>query len=249
MKNQLLKLNIFLLMCILITLSGCHHDYSSDNEDITSLSDKFWAHKVDDTLSAQIKQQKFKGLEVDLVYSEYQDKIFVGHEMWDTCRLLTFEMWMDALSNQKDTKFWLDMKNVNEANAERISDIILSVTEKYGITQNVLVENPDWEALKIVKKKGLPVLLWVDNLYWWSDKDTVKWRRITKRHIKELQPNGISCEYRMYPLLTKTFPEQNIHFWHTPGEATPENLSFDRHLAKEKSVKVILVDYDEPVTF
>lgn len=249
MKKQLLKLNILFLMCILIILSGCLHNKPSNDDSSVAYADKFWAHKADDTLSAQTKQKNFKGIEVDLVYSESQNEIFVGHELVDTTGSLTFEMWMAALSNPAKTKFWLDMKNVNETNAERISNIILAVTEKYGITRNVMVENMDWKALKIVKSKGLPVLLWVDNIYWWGEKDTLEWYRITKQHIEALQPMGISCEYRMYPLLTDSFPDQNIHFWHTPADATPENLAFDRHLAKENSVKVILVDYDKPVEF
>ena len=47
----------------------------------------------------------------------------------------------------------------------------------------------------------------------------------------------------MFPLLCDTFPEQNIHFWDTPKDYTPENVEFTKKLCENESVKVVLVDY------
>ena len=244
MKPHQLKNNgWFLLLGLLILLSGCHRMNDID------YAQKIWAHKANDTLTAQTKQKLFPGMELDLVYSAYQDELFVGHEFYDTLQKLTFKQWMRALADPGTTRFWLDVKNLDTTNAEQISNLILAVTNTYGITSNVLVENPSHEALKIVKQKGLPVLLWVDNLYWWDNKDTALWLKITQEHIDQLHPDGLSCEYVLHPLLTNSFPNENIHYWHTPCEKTPENVAYDKKLAKEKNVKVILVDYDEPIEF
>ncbi len=212
-------------------------------------SSKFWAHKANSIEVAQQRKQLFKGMELDLVYSSYQNELFVGHEFYDTLKGLTFSQWMAALDNPTTNHFWLDVKNLDTTNAEAISNLILNVTQPYHITDQVLVENPSHEALKTVKAKGLPVLLWVDNLYWWDNKDTAYWRQLTEQHIQELHPNGLSCEYVLHPLLTESFPDENIYYWHTPCDKTPENVAFDKKLAKEKNIKVILVDYDEPVEF
>ena len=64
-----------------------------------------------------------------------------------------------------------------------------------------------------------------------------------RSQIEELQPDAISCEYSMYPFLCDSFPEQNIHFWDTPKEFTPENVKFTKELCGNRSVKVVLVDY------
>lgn len=237
-----LKNNGLIILGILMLLSGCHRSHPE-------YADKIWAHKVNDTLVAQQKQHLFKGMELDLVYSSYQNELFVGHEFYDTLKGLTFSQWMAALDDPATSRFWLDVKNLDTTNAEPISNLILNVTQHYHITSQVLVENPSHEALKIVKAKGLPVLLWVDNLYWWDNKDTAYWRQLTEQHIQELHPNGLSCEYVLHPLLTESFPNENIYYWHTPCDKTPENVAFDKKLAKEKNIKVILVDYDEPVEF
>ncbi len=239
---HLQKTDWLTLIGILMLIAGSHwyNQYYSS---------KFWAHKANSIEVAQQRKQLFKGMELDLVYSSYQNELFVGHEFYDTLKGLTFSQWMAALDNPASNHFWLDVKNLDTTNAEAISNLILNVTQPYHITDQVLVENPSHEALKTVKAKGLPVLLWVDNLYWWDNKDTAYWRQLTEQHIQELHPNGLSCEYVLHPLLTESFPNENIYYWHTPCDKTPENMAFDKKLAKEKNIKVILVDYDEPVEF
>jgi len=246
-KKLLQKHNIWAILCILIILSGCRHAPVSD--ELVDYSDKFWAHQANDTSVAQDKASRFKGLEVDMNYSAYQNQLFIGHNLRDTINHVSFAQWLKAIANCNRLHFWFDIKNLSEENARQICDIILNETEKYGITQQILVENSNYKALKIVKKYHIPVLLWVDNIFWWDNKDTASWYQTTQQHISALKPAGISGEYTLHPLLTESFPKEKIYYWHTPCEATPENLAFDRHLAQIKSVKVILVDYNEPVAF
>ena len=80
-------------------------------------------------------------------------------------------------------------------------------------------------------------------------RDTLFVMNKIRKQIEELHPDAISCEYTMFPLLCDTFPEQNIHFWHTPKEYTPENVEFTKKLCENPSVKVILVDYPTPKIF
>lgn len=74
-------------------------------------------------------------------------------------------------------------------------------------------------------------------------KDTIFVMNKIRSQIEELHPDAISCEYTMFPLLCDTFPEQNIHFWDTPKDYTPENVEFTKKLCENESVKVVLVDY------
>ena len=63
---------------------------------------------------------------------------------------------------------------------------------------------------------------------------------------KELKPNAISGMYNMSPLLCDSYPEYNIHLWHTPKEYVPENVEYTREMCNRENVKIVLVDY--PVT-
>ena len=64
-------------------------------------------------------------------------------------------------------------------------------------------------TLQKVKELHLHTSLWVDNFYW-TDIDTVDWINKVNKQIEELQPDAISCEFRMFDALTTYFPEQNI---------------------------------------
>lgn len=222
---------------------------NNDNTEIYSEkfaypSSKIWAHKANDTADAQRKKELFAGLEVDLYYSEYQKTIFVGHDAWDTINGLSFETWLNALSSPEKTYYWLDIKNLTTHNANEIAKQLVTLAKKHAITSNLMVEHTDCDALQIVKNSGLAVILWVDNLYWWDKKDTMQWYKITKEKINALHPHAISCEYRMYPLLTKSFPAQNVHFWNTPIEDSLSNRALTHKMCLDTSVKVVLVDYE-----
>lgn len=234
----------YISVFLLFTIAACSlKDNEIRTENFDYPDSKVWAHQANDTADAKYKKELFAGLEVDLYYSEYQKIIYVGHEAWDTINELTFDTWLHVLPSPEKTYYWLDIKNLTINNAKEIAEQVVSLTEKYAITRNVMVEHTDWEALQIVKNKGLAVILWVDNLYWWDKKDTIRWYEMTKEKIKSLQPHAISCEYRMYPLLTQSFPSLNVHFWNTPIEDSISNRELTRKMCMDTSVKVVLVDY------
>ena len=208
---------------------------------------KIWAHRVNDTNVAMEKSKCFDGLEVDVYYSEYQNKIFVGHNIEDTANNLQLDKWFNAIGNPAEKYFWIDFKNLNSKNAENAADIICSIIEAKGMKDNLFVESGDRKALKIIKKHGLRVILWTENLQW-NNIDTNTWIADTKKMIKELSPDAISNEDTMYELLVEQFPEQNIHLWQkTPKTQKEENTQRTHELCKNKSVKAILVDYDKPL--
>ncbi|MDR2009181.1 MAG: hypothetical protein LBQ22_01705 [Bacteroidales bacterium] len=239
---------ISFLVIVLLLLSACNNKENT----ITSFKypkSKIWAHNANDTLVAQTKEDLFNGLEIDLVYSEYQDLLFVGHDLWDTIKDITFDKWLSSLKKTENKCYWLDVKNINIENAEKITTHILDATEKFKIKNKVIIESPDHNALQNVKNAGLAVLLWVDNFSSWENKDTVLWKKIVTDKINILKPDAISCFYHMYPLLSDSFPEMNVHYWNTPIYEINSNIELTKELCRVPNVKVVLVDYDEPIKY
>ncbi len=106
--------------------------------------------------------------------------------------------------------------------------------------------------MKIVKNFNYATILWVDNIFYWNNRtkaDSISVCKIIRNKINELHPDAISSEFTAYPMLCDSFPEQNIHFWDTPKELNEENAEHTRMLCRNKSVKVILVDYPEPIDY
>ncbi|MBR5983589.1 MAG: acyltransferase [Bacteroidales bacterium] len=238
------KRNIIPIICTIAFVSTSCNNHTPFNYP----ESKVWAHKVNDTTSALEKSKKFAGLELDAIYSDYQNKIFVGHDIEDTANNLQIEDWFNYVENPSQKGFWIDIKNLNRQNAEPISNKLLGIMDKHNMTDNLFVESPDVDALKAIKHYGLRVILWTENPVW-DDIDTATWIERTKERINDLSPDAISNNADMYELLTENFPEQNIHIWQTPAKLNDENIEITRKICRNKSVKVVLVDYDEPIDY
>lgn len=239
------------LLCILslLLLAACRHDpvnlLPDDASSFPYPSSKYWAHCVSSVELGREKAPLFDGLEVDINYSAWQDQIFMGHELRDTIKGLTFAQWLDSLPQPVTNCLWLDTKNLSTDNASRIAHLILSAARSHGIADRVMVENWDHYALLIVKDSGLPVILWVDNPYW-SGISEEDFRTRTQQQIDYLHPDALSGDYHNFPRLPAAFPNHNIHIWDTPRSFNDTNVAHSRMIASHPSVKVVLVDYPIP---
>lgn len=240
------RLSFHLCAICMLTLFSCNkHDFTSS---FVYPQSKIWFHGANDTALAQQKSLLFDGLELDVNFSEFQNELFIGHELYDTINRITLRQWFEALDSPQRNHYWVDLKNLTPASAPDIAIMIRSIADDFGITGQLMVEHTDENALNILKSNGLHVILWVENTYWTHTPDK-EWKRSTQRQIDLLHPDALSCEYRMYPLLNQSFPNQNIHFWDTPKQLTDENAAFTQTLCREPNVRVVLVDYPEPIEY
>jgi len=240
---------ICLFESILLSLCCCAQVLQNDNEEILRFpNNKVWAHRVNDTVTALDKEKWFDGMEIDIVYSAYQNKLFVCHDDGDTAHNLTLETWFSALKSPKQHYYWLDVKNLNDKTADSIACKIKNILNTYGIIHQAFIESPNEQGVRIVKNHHLHTSLWVEHIQW-SYNDTTRWYNKTSRQIDEIHPDCISSEYNMFDLLTEKYPEQNILLWHTPALFTSENAALTRKLCQHPSVKIVLVDYEKPVDY
>ena len=232
---------ILLALILLSTIIG-----SCTNSKFKYPESKVWAHRVNDIESAKIKSKNFDGIEVDAIYSKFQKKIFIGHELADTINNIMLDEWFNAIENPSKKCFWIDFKNLDTENATDIAYNICSTMARKGLHDNIFVESYNIQALKKLKKTGLRIILWTDDLSW-NKLDTATWCKQTKERIEDLKPDAISNRAEMAELMIRTFPEQNIHIWQTPAEYNEKNAERTRELCNNKSVYVVLVDYDKPI--
>lgn len=232
-----MKRTLFFIIAATMLITSCASDpYPTQ---------KMWAHRVNDTITLKQKELLFDGIETDIYYSCSSNEIFVCHNDEDTINGLTLNMWFDALKEPQKHYYWLDVKNLTYQNADIIAEHILQITHKHKIKNKIFVESYNSPALRKVKRNNIRTLLWVENLNW-KDIDTSAWYAITRKAIDSVQPNAISCEYGMFPLLCDTFPDIDVHFWHTPANESTENIAFTKEMCDKKNVKVVLVDYEKP---
>lgn len=241
-----------LALLVVALLFSCNNKVYDEVKPYNYPESKIWKHGVYSKYEAQELEGIFDGLEVDVIYSPEKDDIYVGRVVADTSKKLTLDEWFSMLKKPSETNYWIDFKNLSKKNAKQAMKILNDMNTKYGFKENTFVESTDLNALFIVKENGFRTLLWVDNIKYWGKKaheDSAYLAKKIREQIQKLQPDAISCEYSMYPFLCDSFPEQNIHFWDTPKDFTPENVEFTKKLCNEKSVKVVLVDYPTPEIF
>lgn len=241
---------ITILFFIAISLLSCQKEYkhiqTSCQKEYKYPESKLWKHGVYSKWEAKELEGVFDGLEVDVIYSPEKNNIYVGRVVADTIKNLPLDEWFSVLNEPSKTYYWIDFKNLSKENADSAFEVLNPLVKKYGIEEVTFVESQDLEALKIAKENDYRTILWVENLHYWKKrylKDTIFVMNKIRSQIEELHPDAISCEYTMFPLLCDTFPEQNIHFWDTPKDYTPENVEFTKKLCENESVKVVLVDY------
>lgn len=212
---------------------------------------KIWKHGVYSKYDAAKYEKLFDGMEVDIVYSTEKDDLFIGRVEDDANNGNSFDDWLAMLEQPQNVKLWIDFKNLSKDNCIKAIASLEKLVSKYDIKNNVLVENQDLDALSHAKQSGFHVILWVDNLHYWRSphtrNDSISICKTIRNKINKLHPDAISSEFTAYPMLCDSFPEQNIHFWDTPKDFTDENVRHTQELCRNKSVKVVLVDYPQPI--
>ena len=251
MKTNSNFLIINILIINILLLISCTN--KPDDGIFSYSKSKIWKHGVYSKFDAAKYEKVFDGLEVDIVYSTEKDDLFIGREEDDAKKNETFDNWLSMLEKPTKLKYWIDFKNLSADNSSKAIASLEKLALKYGIKNDIMVESQDVEALKYAKKSGFYVILWVDNLHYWkgphSHNDSVNICQTIRNKINKLHPDAISSEFTAYPMLCDSFPDQNIHFWDTPKDFTEENIQHTQMLCREKSVKVVLVDYPQPIDY
>ena len=98
------------------------------------------------------KEHRYPNVEVDLVFRE--DNTFdVTHDVG-----VSFGQQLDdyfAHMGETGGRMWLDIKNLNPGNAERMLDALDTLAESYGMEkERLIVESPDWESLGQFTREG-----------------------------------------------------------------------------------------------
>jgi hypothetical protein len=247
MRVYLFILSLFFL------LTGCNHtpvENSNIENNFSFSPHKIWAHRVNTIEEVEKKHQLFEGMEIDLIYSKSINNFYVAHNEKDTLRGILLEDWIAHITKPEKNWYWLDLKNLNKKNAEAIAALLVKTLNRYGIFDKTICESKDIKGLVTLKKNGLAVSYWID-----SDVSLRKitgntiWKKRIEKNIASLKPDALSSFDWMHPLLDVSFPNENILYWHFPENENAENIEFLKQLCRVPNVKVVLVDYDAPISY
>lgn len=238
------------LFFIAVSCTQISHDNSIIQNEFPFSPNKVWAHRVNTLEEVEKKHQLFDGMEIDLIYSRHLNNFYVTHNEIDTLNGVLLDEWIKYIPNFEKNWFWLDMKNLNKKNADEIAALLVEILNKYGVFHKTICESKNVKALATLQKNGLAICYWIN-----SDVSFRKitgdklWKKRIERKIKRLRPNALSSFSWMHPLLDSSFPNENILYWNISEKETPESIECTKELCRLPNVKVVLVDYDEPIVY
>ena len=235
---------------IIIALFSCVRN--GDNEGFQYPDSKVWKHRVNSIEELRDAAKVFDGVEIDIFYVLEKNNIFVGHSYADTVNNLLFSDLLSSLKKANKMCYWLDFKYLNANNAEQAIKALNIIADKYNIKERTFIESWSQKALSVAKNNGFHTMLWVTSLSYKkyeSYEDTMALLNNIRSNINSLNPDAISCVSAMFPILCDSFPEQNIHFWDTPKKYTPENVESTKRICRNENVRIVLVDYPNPIDY
>ncbi len=202
--------------------------------------DKIWAHRNNSIEKANITENYFKGLELDLVYHKNEDFLDVNHPPATSIHL-SFDNYVAAL--KKQPFLWLDIKNLKENNASLILNKLQQIIQKHKYPlSKILVETRYPNALVHFTKYGFKTSYYLPFLYK-LDSVNVKKELLNIQKTLDLQQNiGISFYYRDYELIRNLYPNKTKYTWITDG-VRQRNFKLAKKILNDTTVKVVLIRF------
>jgi hypothetical protein len=206
--------------------------------------DKVLAHRCNsvDRLNSALKY--YKGVELDLVYYEDTNTLDVNHPPSPSTGL-NFKTYINSIISDEPPYLWLDIKNLNPENAERIfASIKETLSKKRLDVGKVLIETRDPEALPIFTNAGFLTSYYLPKRL---DLETPENLEIAINNIKQVlkeQPEiGISTNFFDYDILHQYFPKKTKYIWVLVFPIN-KHIMVTKRILNDPTVEIVLTKYN-----
>lgn len=205
--------------------------------------DKIWAHRVNSIEKLESAIKYFEGVELDLVYNKDLNTFDVNHAPTKSIGL-NFDTYINSIDDKKPF-LWLDVKNLNEKNAQLILKRLLNIFGQLNYPlEKILIESRKPEKLEIFENQGFKTSYYLPyNLS--KLNDSLQRKHVTSiEKILEEQPNlAISTSFKDYDFIVKEFPKKKKYIW-----AIVKPIHFNhfkiRKILKDANVEILLLKYN-----
>ncbi|MEO6916006.1 MAG: hypothetical protein ABI151_10440 [Chitinophagaceae bacterium] len=201
---------------------------------------KVWAHRVDSYERFIFLSKSFSGFEVDLVYDEKRDFLDVGHPPVKSIGL-SFETFLrDAAGRNKF--FWLDLKNLDSANASAILKLLTRLDNLYSIRGRVIVESANISALARISDAGYFTSFYYDTQ---SYKDFLSQSPASTADSVFAKIDAVSQDVLAYDTLLQRFPAKPRLTWALSARYYLSDSMFS-NLDRDHQLLIYLVNIKSP---
>lgn len=207
----------------------------------TGFEEKIWVHRVNSTQRAGIMQNKYTGMEMDVIYDEENSRYYVSHDPVPEQYIQLDEI-LHTIQNPQNHLFWLDFKNLSENNCRDALNSLLELTQKYNLnTNNIIVESPNPYYLSDFTDSGFRTSYYIPRFNPYRSSQDFMLNKIQKIDsvLSISNVNYLSGEHNLYQFLKFYYPESKILLWYLPENILSPYVR--RKLNHDSTVDVILI--------
>ena len=201
-----------------------------------NLNDKLWAHRVLNLSEINKLSKQFPGFELDVFYNKKLNQFDVKHH-GNYSELSLDEYFSNC--QEFNLKYWIDFKNLNKNNVTDAVSLLDTLTSKYSIKADVIIESKKIELLSILKNHGFSISYWLPDFHVIKSIFQIK---NTVKNIEKFKPDAISMPHSSVSFYSNKIPNYPIHSW-TNDMISEEDKDKIKRLLKRENVKVVLTDF------
>ncbi len=214
------------------------------------VGDKVMAHRVNSLEKLTYTSMFYSGVELDLVYHAENQSFDINHPPAKSINL-NLDQYFAKIDN-KNLKIWLDLKNLNLANASLAANTLDKLVKKHGLNKSlILVESPEVELLPIFAALHFKTSFYLPHqLHAKSENSLNKTIDSIKILLAKHPTTGVSSDVKNYEILQKHLNKTPKYLWDLHSSLSKKHIQNHknfRRYAKDSSVKIILVKVDLPI--
>ncbi len=211
-------------------------------EEFPTFTSKIWVHRVNSIERLKEVQDKFKGIELDIVFEN--GEFDVRHPPATSIQL-SLDKYFSKVKNVQQHYFWLDLKNLNEQNLNKVINRLNKLTDKYGIKKNLIVESTAYQLLPKLNQNNFLTSYYLPN-YSALDETTLNSELILTNHnIGKYRQKALSQSIDNYVLMNENFEMFDKLIWalNLDWNDNETHQRIESLLKRDSTIKVCLVNY------
>jgi len=229
------KFSLFILVVLVYVIFILFPSNDLISNGFYESNDKLWAHRVNNLKDIKPLSKEFKGFELDVFYNKKLNQFNVKHH-GKYSELSLGEYF--SYSQDYLIKYWIDFKNLNENNVNKAILLMDSLSTKYSLKNDLIVESKNIELLSKFKQNDFCISYWLPSFN--LIKSSYQNHEI-KANLLKFKPHVISMPYSSVAYYSIKFPNYPIHCWTNDMISQSDKVKIQK-LSKNENVKVILTD-------
>jgi hypothetical protein len=218
--------------------------FEACNNALISTSKK-WEKAIDNTTLMQSLPKETAGLECDVYFDVQLNRFNVYHDSTHISNLALDSLLSVYKNRNLSASVWLDFKNLSAENASASLSRIITLRNKYALTNKLIVESNNIKYLSVFCDSGFFTSYYAPyfNPYEINEQDLIGFIDSMSANLKKYPVSALSGYYFQYPVLEKYFPDFPILTWTNQSNISIISKLFNAHLENNEHIKIVLYPY------